>query len=323
MPDLPPAPPADTPPAAAPYASIDVGTNSVKMVIADLSDGGARRLYDSSVTTRLGEGMQAQAGRLREVPMRRTLDALAGFVGIAREQGVRGIAAVGTAALREAANRDEFLRRAQERCGLAIDVISGEEEARLSYLAVRRDPHWRAFPRLLVIDIGGGSTEIIEGEPNGDAIAARRSVSLGAVKLTERYLKSDPPTVTQLAAAHQIAAEEFGSVTLSASNSGTQVVGVGGTMTNLAAIALQGRTDPESLHGHTLRADALEDLIERFASRTVAERKQIPGLDPARADIILGGAILLSQALAHIGATALDVSTRGLRWGVLYDRFAS
>lgn len=322
MPDPPPARTAETPDAAALYSSIDVGTNSVKMVIADLADGGARRLYDNSVTTRLGEGMQAQAGRLREVPMRRTLDALAGFVGIACERGVRGIAAVGTAALREAENRDEFLRRAQERCGLTIEVISGEEEARLSYLAVRRDPHWRAFPRLLVIDIGGGSTEIIEGEPNGDAIASRRSVNLGAVRLTERYLKSDPPTVTQLAAANQIAAEAFGSVALSASPGETQVVGVGGTMTNLAAIDQQGRTDPESLHGHTLRADALEDLIALFAARTVAARKQIPGLDPARADIILGGAILLSQALAHIGSAALDVSTRGLRWGVLYDRFA-
>ncbi len=305
------------------YAGIDVGTNSVKLTIADLANGGARRVFDQSITTRLGEGMQAHAGRLREVPMRRTLDAIADFVSLAREQQVRRIAAVGTAALRDAENRAEFLQRVQERCGLAVEVISGEEEARLSYLAVRRDPHWRNCNRLLVVDIGGGSTEIIQGEAHTDRIASRRSANLGAVKLTERYLKSDPPTIVQLASANQAAAEEFSRVELLPTDGEVQIVGVGGTMTNLAAIEKGGWQEPEVLHGYTLSADTLEDTIALLAARTVEERKQIPGLDPARADIILGGAILLSQALAHIGAAALDVSTRGLRWGLLYDRFGS
>lgn len=308
------------------YAAIDAGTNSVKLTVADLTGGAARRVIDESVITRLGEGMQAH--RLREVPMRRTIDAVAYFVALATQQNVRDIAAVGTAALREAENRDEFLHRVRERCGLTIDVISGEEEARLSYLAVRRDPHWRRSALLRVIDIGGGSTEIIQGAESQDDIAGRISVPLGAVRLTERYLKSDPPTITQLAAANQAAAEAFARVPLEVidgthltRSNNSVLVGVGGTMTNLGAIDLNGPRDPEQLHGHVLNADVIEGQIALFASRTLQERKQIPGLDPRRADIILGGAILLSQALARIGCPSIAVSTRGLRWGVLYDRF--
>ena len=130
------------------YAGIDVGTNTVKLTIADLSHGRADALVDTSVATRLGEGMQANAQRLREIPIRRTIDALDELVAAARDRNVTAIAAVGTAALRLAENRDEFLRRVQDRCGLAIEVISGEEEARLSFLAVRRDPHWRAHAYL-------------------------------------------------------------------------------------------------------------------------------------------------------------------------------
>ena len=302
------------------YASIDVGTNTVKMTIADLGNGGARCVYEESEGTRLGEGMQAQAMRLREIPMRRTVEAICRFVERAREREVLEIVAVGTAALRDAENREDFLKRVQEMGGIRVEVIPGEEEARLSYLAVRRDPQWRDSPRLIVIDIGGGSTEVIQGEANTDKIVARTSVNLGAVKLTETYLKSDPPTVAQLAAANHAANQGFVAFTL-AGTEDFQVVGVGGTMTNLGGIDLGGRVEPERLHGHLLTTDALESQISLLAARTVEERKAIPGLDSKRADIILGGAILLSQALAHIGSTSLAVSTRGLRWGVLYDRF--
>lgn len=314
-------PPASRPQPAR-YATIDIGTNSVKMLIVDVSGVDVTLVFDQSIVTRLGEGMQAQAQRLREVPMRRTLDAIAGFVSVAQTHGVREIAAVGTAALRNAQNQAEFLNRVQERCGLNIAVIPGEEEARLSYLAVRWDAHWRHCARLLVIDIGGGSTEIIQGEAHTGRIAARTSVNWGAVKLSEQYLKSDPPTITQLASANHAAAEGFALIHVSEElRSDFRVVGVGGTLTNLGAMDIQAAVDPEALHGHVLIADTLEAQITRLASVSLAQRKQIPGLDPNRADIILGGAILLSQALAHIGSVSVDISTRGLRWGVLYDRF--
>jgi exopolyphosphatase/guanosine-5'-triphosphate,3'-diphosphate pyrophosphatase len=301
-------------------AGIDVGTNSVKMVIADLRDGAATRVYETSVVTRLGEGLHAHAYRLREAAMRRTLDALAEMVDAAHAHGVTRIAAVGTSALRDAVNREEFLHRVHERCGLILEVIVGEEEARLSFLAVRRDPLWRDVGRLWVIDIGGGSTEIIVGEPGGDEVEARVSIDLGAVRLTERCLRSDPPSVTQLMAANEVTAEALRAAKLAPMQEPFVLVGVGGTMTNLATMDCGSRAEPEAIHGYVLRADRLEAQIAVLAARTIEGRKEIVGLDPRRADIILGGAIVLAQALAQLGATAIQVSARGLRWGLLYDR---
>jgi exopolyphosphatase/guanosine-5'-triphosphate,3'-diphosphate pyrophosphatase len=308
---------------AALYAGIDVGSNTVKMIIADLGGGRATRVYEASLQSRLGEGMVAQTRRLREVPILRTLDAFDHFLAAVASYPVRETVAIGTAALRDAENRTDFLRRVEERSGLKIEVIPGDEEARLSYLAVRRDPQWRDVPRLLAIDIGGGSTEVIQGEAHSDRIADRISVNWGAVKLTESFLKSDPPAVAELAAAHLAASEAFNAVPLSENftQAETRVVGIGGTVSNLAAIQRGGRPATESMHGYALHADDLEDVLSLLASSPIAERKTFPGLDPRRADIILGGAILLSQALAHLGSLTVEVSTRGLRWGLLYDRF--
>lgn len=335
------------------YAGIDVGTNSVKMIVADLSRGQALSVYDRTIITRLGEGMQALGGRLSLSAMNRTLDALAELVQAAQGFRVRGLAVVGTAALREAVNRDDFLERVQTRCGLDIEVIAGEEEARLSYLAVRRDPQWRDLPSLRVIDIGGGSTEIIEGVPDTDAVAARISVPYGAVRLTEAFLKSDPPTIAQLDQANRAVRDAFARIDSEAArdtlpfpgntlpalgntlpapndyNSGRvfdpaasyTLVGVGGTVTNLGAMNQGGRDTAVTLHGHALTADRLGDHIDLLAQRTIEQRKTIAGLDPRRAGIILGGAILLAQALARLNAPSLLISTRGLRWGLLYDRF--
>lgn len=322
MPDTPPSAPTAAPSSESVYASIDVGTNSVKLVVADLAAPGGRRLYEESLYTRLGEGMQAHGNRLREVPMLRTLDAIAAFVTVAKEQGARDIAAVGTAALRDAENRADFLERVRTRCGLAIDVIPGEEEARLSYLAVRLDSRWQEASRLTVIEIGGGSMQVTQGAEGREEIASRISVNQGAVRLTEAYLKSDPPTVAQLAAANAAGADVVAPLTIEPDGEKKPtVVGVGGTMTNLAAMNLGAFQEPDALHGYVLTADDLENQMQRLASATIAERQQMPGLDPRRADIILGGAILLTHALAHFGSASIHISTRGLRWGLLYDRF--
>ncbi len=331
------------------YAGIDVGTNSVKMIVADLAQGRAVSVYDQTIITRLGEQMHTLGGRLSGSAMNRTLDALAELAQAAQGFRVRGMAVVGTAALREAVNRDDFLKRVQARCGLDIQVIAGEEEARLSYLAVRRDPQWRDLADLRVIDIGGGSTEIIEGVPNTDAVAARISVPYGAVRLTETFLKSDPPTIAQLDQANLAVRDAFARIDSEAARDtglavtdtppapdghndhiNTRVfdptaaytlVGVGGTVTNLGAINQGGRDMTLALHGHALTADRLGDHIDLLAQRTIEQRQTIAGLDPRRADIILGGAILLAQALARLNAQSVLISTRGLRWGLLYDRF--
>ncbi len=258
--------------------------------------------------------------------MRRTLDGLASLVQAASNYRLRGIACVGTAALRDASNAGEFLRRVKETLGIEIEVITGEEEARLSFVAVRRDPNWRLLDRIRVIDVGGGSTEIIEGQSGSDGISSRYSVNIGSVKLTERFLISDPPTVSQLAAASAALDVAFArpvSPTVQEGSLDPPVVGVGGTLTTLAAMCIGGVKDPLKIHGYRLTAADIDIQISKLSSLTIAERQEIPGLDPRRADIILAGAMLVSNGLASIGAATLEVSTRGLRWGVLYDRFCT
>lgn len=303
------------------YACIDCGSNTTKLIIADLTAGGVP-VYEGSETTRIGEGMQAHGMQLQSAPMRRTLDAIDRFVNSARESGAQDTVVIGTAALRDAQNRAEFVEQVKARTGLKLEVISGEEEARLSFLAVRRDPHWRAQPHLVVIDIGGGSTELIQGEEGADRVQSRISVNLGAVKLTESYLRSDPATADEVRAANDAAAAAFASVPLQDGVTRTHcVVGVGGTLTNLGAMKLHSSADLERVHGMTLLQRDLDTLCSTLAERSVEERRKLGGLDPRRADIILAGVILLIQALAHIHSDRIDICTRGLRWGVLYDRF--
>ncbi len=306
------------------YACIDCGTNSIKVIVADLGAAYAQSVFQLSETTRIGEGMQAHGMLLQPEPMRRTLDAIERFAQAAVSQGAQATALVGTAALRDARNRDEFVCQARQRSGLDLEVISGDEEARLSFLAVRHDPHWRTKTQLLVIDIGGGSTELIQGEVGTDRVASRISVNLGAVKLTESCLRSDPPSATELDAANGMAKKAFASVEVTRQTGQPyHVVGVGGTLTNLGAMKRAAAIDSEQLHGLSLSTGEISAFRDTLATHSVEMRRGLPGLEPSRADIILAGAILLMHALAHIHCDRVEISTRGLRWGVLYDRFLS
>lgn len=299
------------------YATIDVGTNTVKLTIAEKDAGGLAAVLDTSRPTRLGEGMHL--GRLREVAIRRTVDAMEEFITLCRIHHVQELSAVGTAALREATNRDDFLARAREK-GVDVQVIPGEEEARLSYQAVRRDPLWRDLKNLLVIDIGGGSTEIIQGGARDASPRHRISLKLGAVKLTEKALYSDPPTIQQMAQADELAGHVLEQLDLP--DLSFAAVGVGGTFVNMASVkeGLEQR-NPDHIHGSRLTISDVEAEVAMFAEKSVEQRKQIIGLDPARADIILGGAILLLHVMQHARLESVTVSVRGLRWGVMYDRF--
>lgn len=300
------------------YAAIDVGTNSVKIIIVNLSSNSANLLYEQTIISRLGEGMTKSEPLLQETAMKRTLDSLRELVAAARSYGAVRIVSVGTAALREAQNRDQFLKMVNEILNVNIEVVSGDEEARLSYLAVRRDPLWRDAYPLLVVDIGGGSTEVIRGGIKADKPDSRISVPLGAVRLTEKYFTLDPTTSEQLEEAEHAIHSAFAS--LPAGGDGV-LVGVGGTISNLAAMDSNGDYDPERLHGHILTRETIKHQIQILKNSTISERKKIAGLDPKRADIILGGALLLKHTLMHLGAASVASSMRGLRWGLLYDRF--
>jgi len=297
------------------YAAIDIGTNTVKLTIAaHREDGSWQVLREDARTTRLGQGY-AQ-GYLQEAAIRRTLDVLQEYIEQCREANVRQIAAVATAAVRQARNRDEFLQRAAE-IGLAVTVLSGEEEARLSLLAVRNDPLWRALDAIRVLDIGGGSTEIVLSAHEG---LRQASLAIGAVQLTEDILRSDPPTQSQLVDAEKWVRQAFARAQLE--NAPAVMIAVGGTAANMAAVKQGRRLEcAEQIHGTELTYQEVEQQYRIYASQPTAARRQIPGLEPERADVILAGALIVLVAMEWFGTTSIHVSGRALRWGLLYHHF--
>jgi exopolyphosphatase/guanosine-5'-triphosphate,3'-diphosphate pyrophosphatase len=299
-------------------AAIDIGTNSTKMTVADADSAGKLTvLSESSEVTRLGEGVDA-AQRLTDAAMERTLAIIEHFADSARSEGATRVVAAGTSALRDAANGPEFLRQAQERAGVNIEVITGDREAQLAYAAVHSDSHMHLLSDtpLLVFDIGGGSTELILGQ--GSTINQHTSLNVGAVRLTERFLHTDPPTDDEMSAASHFTDHLLETFPITGAT--PHVVGIGGTAVNLAAVtrALP-KTDPDAVHAMTLSWNDVTHALARFRAVPITERRQIPGLEPARADVIIGGALILTCLLAHVHADHFIVSARGLRYGLLAE----
>ena len=296
---------------------IDVGTNSVKMIIGEMGEGGDFRiLVDLMRFARLGEGLNA-TGELRPEAQDRTLVIMREFLEVAKQHEAEKIRLVGTSALREASNRAEFLSWVRREFGADLEVLTEEDEARFSYSVVALDPSFRKFQdELCVVDIGGGSTELIFGERG--KVISWQSLRLGAVRLTEQILKSNPPNREEVAKAER-AAEA--AVRLAAEGRRTRrVAGVGGTVVSLARIW---KSVPSAktgeIHGVPITSSDCRQALDRLSSLSVAQRKTLVGLDPDRADIILAGAIVLEQILSVLRAEQLLVSIRGLRHGALYE----
>ena len=301
------------------YAVIDVGTNSVKLLLAERAgDGTWRELVDRSEVTRLGEGLAA-SGRLAAEPTARTIEAIAGMANEAWLQGADEVVAVGTAGLRAAANSADFLVAAAERCGLELEVIGGEEEARLSYLAAIPDVG-AVEGSLLVFETGGGSTQFTFGR--GDRIDDRFSVEVGAVRYTERFGLDDAVDEDRLAEAMEAIADDLRA--LHDRPTPDAVVGMGGAVTNLAAVKHELVTyDPNVVRGTVLTVQELDRLIERFRTRSADERRGIVGLQPKRAEVILAGACIVRTVLGTLRRESLTVSDRGLRHRLLVERFGA
>ena len=301
------------------YGVIDVGTNSVKFLLAELaSDGSWRELVHRSEVTRLGEGL-ATSGRLQPEPTVRTIDAIAAMVDEARLQGVDEIAAVGTAGLRAAANSAELLAAVAERCGIRLEVISGTEEARLAYLAAISDIG-PVEGLLLVFETGGGSTQFTFGR--ADRIDEQFSVDVGAVRFTERFGLDDAVDDETLAAALQAIAGDLGA--LEDRPVPDAIVGMGGAVTNLAAVKHELQTyDPNVVRGTELTVEELDRLIERFRTQSADQRRGTVGLQPKRAEVILAGACIVRTVLGKLGRESLTVSDRGLRHRLLVERFGA
>lgn len=297
-------------------AAVDIGTNSVKMTVGD----GTQILLDTVITTRLGKGVDA-SGQLAPDAMARTLDALAQFATQARALGAQRIAAVGTSALRDASNGPTFVREAPHALGGPVEVISGEREAHLTYLAARHDPDL-ALPSDALIattDVGGGSSEVVVG--HGNQLLFFTSLQLGAVRLTERTQPADPWTAADLTRARELLAP-FLQLDLPKTKTVLPVVSSGGTAAYLGAMeqAEAGLpTTPDTFHGMQLSRERLARRIALLAALPLTERHKVPGLDPARADVIVAGALIQEGLLSALGSEHLTISARGLRYGLLYD----
>jgi len=301
-------------------AVIDVGTNTVRLLVAG-SDGRSvpRTILTAQEITRLGQGLLPDR-ELQPEPIRRTVRALRRYRELAEAHGAATILAVGTSALREARNRAAFLAAARDGAGVEVTVVAGEEEARLALLGVRAGlPD--APARLAMMDIGGGSTEFLLAE--GETILAAVSTGLGVVKLTESCLAGDPPLRAELEAVRQTAAERLDCARkeeLRDIQSGDLFVGTAGTVTSLAAVDLAlVPYDPARVTGHRMTRGRVAQLLHRLAALPLADRRRAPGLEPARADVIVAGGVICLAAMDALGFSELTVSDGGLREGILLD----
>ena len=298
-------------------AVIDVGTNSVKFHIGERgADGGRRTIVDRADVTRLGEGLR-ESGELQEKAIQRTLAAISDMVDEAARNRVGGIAAVGTAGMRIARNSDALVAAVRDGCGIAIEVISGEEESRLAYLAVKTGLGDVAGS-LVVFDTGGGSSQFTFG--HDEHVDERFSVDVGAVRFTEAYHLAEP--VEQDVLQETLAAIAADLDRLDGRPTPDLLVGLGGAVTNLTAVKHSLETyDPDIVQGAVLELAEVDRQIELYAGRTADERRTIVGLQPARAEVILAGACIVRTVMAKLGADSLTVSDRGLRHGVLAEKF--
>ena len=301
-------------------AVIDVGTNTIRLLVAE-SDGGPtyRTLLTAQEITRLGQGL-LPSRELQPEPIRRTVRVLRRYRELADAQRAATILAVGTSALREAKNRTAFLTVARDEAGVEVAVIPGEDEARLGLLGVRAGlPN--APARLAMMDIGGGSTELLVAD--GETVLAAVSTGLGVVKLTESCLHADPPLPTELETVRREAVERLDrarTVELRGIPPGNTFVGTAGTVTSLAAVDLAlVPYDPVRVSGHRITRVRIAQILHRLASLPLADRRRVPGLEPARADVIVAGGVICLAAMEVLGFPELTVSDGGFREGILLD----
>ncbi len=296
-------------------ASIDIGTNTILLLIAEVDKGRVKPLFEMETVVRLGEKVQENGFLLNEA-MRRGLQTLSQYLEQCRAMEVQKLFAVGTSALREAKNSEDFLKLVAEKLDLSIDVISGEEEARLSFLAVAKDLREAANP-FLVVDVGGGSTEFILG--NGDQVRQWISLPLGSVRFTEQFLHSDPVQENEYQKMERNISETL--VDIPHSDGSLFMVAVGGTATTLAAVEL-GLEEfvAEKIHHFVLKKETLKNQLLLYRTKPIEERKKIPGLPPTRADVILAGAAILYLTMEELHCPSVLISCHGLRYGLIYER---
>ena len=299
------------------YAVVDIGTNSVKFHLGEQrSDGSWTRVADRAEVTRLGEGLD-ETGEIQPESLERTVRAVEGMVGEARDRGALAIASVGTAALRIASNSSLVTDTIRQRVGVPVEVVSGEEESRLAYLAVSAGVGL-ADGEVVVFDTGGGSTQFTFGR--GGEVDARYSVNIGAVSYTERFGLDREVDAGIIAEARHALRDDFAS--LDGRSPPDALVGMGGAMTNITAVSLSlDPYDPDVVQGASVTAEEVERQIATYASMGEGDRRHVVGLQANRAPVILAGALIVATVMEKLGAASVVVSDRGLRHGLIRERF--
>lgn len=303
--------------------AVDIGTNSVRLLVADVEGAGP----DARVTTldrrmtitRLGQGVDGDR-RLHPDAIARTLAVLDQYGAAARALGVEAIRATATSAARDATNRDDLFDPARSALGVRPELLSGEEEARLSFLGATASlAEVGAVAPYLVVDIGGGSTEFVLGT---DAPVGLISIDVGCVRVTEQFLHSDPPAPEELSAAVSVVRDHLKDVEREIGDLrvAKTLVGLAGTVSTVAAVE-QGLAayDRDRIHHFRLTRPAVEDVFRTLATESAEERRQNPGLEPERADVIVGGVIVLASVLRAFGFDEMLVSEEDILDGLVRD----
>jgi exopolyphosphatase/guanosine-5'-triphosphate,3'-diphosphate pyrophosphatase len=297
-------------------ATIDIGTNTVLLLVAERRGAALVPVEEHATITRLGQGVD-RTRQLAPEAIARTNACLDAYAEIVRAAGATRVAVVGTSAMRDAGGGEAVRAHVRDRFGVEARTISGDEEARLTFAGALSGLEGKAGDAgdVLVFDIGGGSTEVVVGRRGATALGFAHSFDIGSVRMTERHIAADPPRAEELAAVRASARTIFSSIPRT-SLAGPPV-GIAGTVTTLAAVALGMETyDASRVHGLVLPASRLEEVVTDLAHKPLAERRATPGLEPKRADVIVAGGLVALALLEHLGAGEVMVSDRGVRWGL-------
>jgi exopolyphosphatase/guanosine-5'-triphosphate,3'-diphosphate pyrophosphatase len=296
-------------------AVVDIGSNSTRLLVCDVEDGRVTaELERRTVVTRLGAGVDAE-GRLSGEAMKRVYDTLAEYRSLIEQRGADREVAVLTSAVRDAANGAEFAATVEQRYGLSPHILSGDEEAGLTFLGATSERDPADTTPTLVLDIGGGSTEMVIG--TGHEMHFHVSTQAGVVRQTERHIHTDPPTAAELDRLRDdVRAIISAGVPAQHRREVEHAIGVAGTATSLAAIAQElDPYDPEKVHGYRLTRDECARILDRLASIPLEERRRVPGLHPDRAPTIVAGVLILIEVLALFGLHEVEISEHDILRG--------
>ena len=296
-------------------AVVEIGTNSVKYTVAELQEGAVAFVKDVNSVTRLGEGLDKTSVLSREA-MERTAAVAADYVEQSHTDGAEQVEVIGTMALRSARNSSDFAKRVKELAHTELRVISGEEEARLSFAAVRGEVQGSVTRDMLVFDMGGGSTEFVYSALG--KITRAFSINLGSVSLTENFLPSAPAPLSAVTRLKAVIRSEL--VKNGVKGRPAYLVGTGGNLTTLFMVKEKtAEYDAEKLSGAVMSKTELEALIKEIARRTIDERKAMRGMNPARADVVLAGACIVLSVMEITESRLVRLSLRGLRHAYLAE----